>query len=61
MRYRGISYFKRKITLSIRIVNKIRDFQKDTDVNLAISLHAAFDKIRDELVPINKNGRLRIF
>ena len=51
----GLAISKRKITLSTSgIVNKIRDFQKDTDVNLAISLHAAFDKIRDELVPINK-------
>ena len=36
------------------IVNKLKDFYKDTDVNLAVSLHAAFDNVRDELVPINK-------
>ena len=28
--------------------------RKDLDVNLAISLHAVNDKLRDELVPINK-------
>ena len=51
----GLAISKRKITLSTSgIVNKIRDFQRDTDINLAISLHAAFDKIRDELVPVNK-------
>jgi len=51
----GLAISKRKITLSTSgIVNKIRDFQKDTDINLAISLHAAFDNIRNELVPINR-------
>ncbi len=51
----GLAISKRKITLSTSgIVNKIKDFQRDTDVNLAVSLHAAFDKIRDELVPVNK-------
>ena len=51
----GLAISKRKITLSTSgIVNKIKDFQRDTDVNLAISLHAAFDRIRDELVPVNK-------
>ena len=51
----GLAISKRKITLSTSgIVNKIKDFQRDTDVNLAVSLHAAFDNIRDELVPVNK-------
>ncbi len=51
----GLAISKRKITLSTSgIVSKIKDFQRDTDVNLAVSLHAAFDKIRDELVPVNK-------
>ncbi|MDC3024254.1 23S rRNA (adenine(2503)-C(2))-methyltransferase RlmN [Alphaproteobacteria bacterium] len=51
----GLAISKRKITLSTSgIVNKIKEFQRDTDVNLAISLHAAFDRIRDELVPVNK-------
>ena len=51
----GLAISKRKITLSTSgIVNKIKDFQRDADVNLAVSLHAAFDNIRNELVPINK-------
>ena len=51
----GLAFSKRKITLSTSgIVNKLKDFHKDTDVNLAVSLHAAFDNVRNELVPINK-------
>ena len=43
----GLAISKRKITLSTSgIVNKIQDFQRDTDVNLAVSLHAAFDDDR---------------
>ena len=57
----GLAISKRKITLSTSgIVNKIRDFQRDTDVNLAVSLHAAFDEVRDELVPINKKWPISI-
>ena len=52
---KGLAISKRKITLSTSgIVNKIKDFQRDTDINLAVSLHAANDKVRNELVPINK-------
>ena len=36
------------------VVPKIIDFKEDSDVNLAVSFHAAFDEIRDILVPINK-------
>ncbi len=36
------------------VVPKIIDFNEDSDVNLAVSFHAAFDEIRDILVPINK-------
>ncbi|MEC8099899.1 MAG: 23S rRNA (adenine(2503)-C(2))-methyltransferase RlmN [Pseudomonadota bacterium] len=55
----GLAISKRKITLSTSgIVSKIKNFQKDTDVNLAVSLHAAFDNIRDELVPINRKWPL---
>ena len=51
----GLAFSKRKITLSTSgIVNKLKDFHNDTDVNLAVSLHAAFDNVRNELVPINK-------
>ncbi len=57
----GLDISKRKVTLSTSgIVNKIQSFQEDVDVNLAISLHAAFDNIRDKLVPINRKWPLSI-
>ena len=52
---KGLAFSKRKVTLSTSgVVPRIIDFKEDSDVNLAISLHAAFDEIRDILVPINK-------
>ena len=46
---------KRKVTLSTSgIVPKIDDLAKVTDIALTISLHAPNDKLRNELVPINK-------
>lgn len=53
---KGIDLGSRKITVSTcGIVPKIREFAKlGTQVNLAISLHAPNDKIRNNLMPINK-------
>ena len=52
---KGLAFSKRKITLSTSgVVPRIIDFKEDSDVNLAVSFHAAFDEIRDILVPINK-------
>ena len=51
----GISISKRRITLSTSGI--VREFNRcglETDVNLAISLHAVTDDVRDILVPINK-------
>ena len=46
---------KRRITLSTSgIVPEIHTLAQRTDVSLAISLHAANDILRDEIVPINK-------
>jgi len=46
---------KRRITLSTSgIVPEIKKLASRTDVSLAISLHAANNKLRDEIVPINK-------
>ncbi|GLQ07947.1 23S rRNA (adenine(2503)-C(2))-methyltransferase RlmN [Sneathiella chinensis] len=51
----GISLSKRRITLSTSgVVPKIRQCGDELGVNLAISLHAVTDEIRDVLVPINK-------
>ena len=46
---------KRRITLSTSgIVPEINKLAERTDVSLAISLHAANNILRDEIVPINK-------
>ncbi len=51
----GLSVSKRKITLSTAgVVPMIRRCGKELGVNLAISLHATNDPLRDELVPLNK-------
>ena len=51
----GISISKRRITLSTSgIVPEINKCGLETGVNLAISLHAVTDSVRDILVPINK-------
>jgi len=46
---------KRRVTLSTAgVVPAIDRLSQVTDVSLAISLHAPNDKLRDELVPVNK-------
>ncbi len=51
----GISLSKRRITLSTSgIVPEIERCGDDLGVNLAISLHAVTDELRDVIVPINK-------
>ena len=51
----GISLSKRRITLSTSgIVPEIERCGAELGVNLAISLHAVRDELRDVLVPINK-------
>ena len=46
---------KKRITISTSgIAPKINKLSKDIDVSLAISLHAPDDKLRDQIVPINK-------
>lgn len=58
---KGLDFSKRKVTLSTSgIVPQIKNFKNDCEVNLAISLHAAFDDIRDILVPINKKWPIKI-
>ncbi len=55
----GMAISKRKITLSTSgVVPRIVDFKYEKDVNLAISLHAVFDRKRNVLVPINKKWPL---
>ncbi len=51
----GLSLSKRRITLSTSgVVPNIKRTGEEIGVMLAISLHAVNDKLRDELVPINK-------
>ncbi|MCP3931659.1 MAG: 23S rRNA (adenine(2503)-C(2))-methyltransferase RlmN [Bacteroidetes bacterium] len=51
---KGLDFASRRITVSTcGIVPKMRPLGEKTSVNLAISLHAVNDKVRDELMPIN--------
>jgi 23S rRNA (adenine2503-C2)-methyltransferase len=51
----GIAISKRRITLSTAgVVPMIRRAGTELGVNLAISLHAVTDELRDRIVPINK-------
>jgi 23S rRNA (adenine2503-C2)-methyltransferase len=55
MDHEGISISKRRITLSTAgVVPMIRRSGTELGVNLAISLHAVTDELRDQLVPINR-------
>jgi 23S rRNA (adenine2503-C2)-methyltransferase len=56
----GISLSKRRITLSTSgVVPKIHQCGEELGVNLAISLHAVTDDVRDILVPINKRHPIK--
>jgi len=51
----GLSISRRKITLSTAgVVPLIRRCGAEIAVNLAISLHAVRDEVRDQLVPLNR-------
>lgn len=56
----GLALSQRKITLSTSgLVPQIEKLQEFPPVNIAISLHAATDEIRSELMPINKRYDLK--
>jgi 23S rRNA (adenine2503-C2)-methyltransferase len=60
MDHAGISLSRRRITLSTSgIIPEIEKCGKDLGVNLAISLHATDDKLRNKLVPINKKYNIK--
>jgi len=51
----GIAISKRRITLSTAgVVPMIKRCGAELNVNLAISLHAVSDELRDQIVPINR-------
>ena len=55
----GISLSRRRITISTSgVVPRIYQMSDELGVNLAISLHAARDDLRDEIVPINRKYKL---
>ncbi len=55
MDHEGIALSKRRITLSTAgVVPMMKRAGDELGVNLAVSLHAARDDLRDELVPLNK-------
>ena len=52
---RGLGFSERKITVSTcGLVPRMHDLGRDTGVNLAVSLHAADDATRSELMPVNR-------
>lgn len=56
----GIAISKRRITLSTSgVVPRIRQCGEELGVNLAVSLHAVRDELRNELVPLNKKYPIR--
>ncbi|RMD63928.1 MAG: 23S rRNA (adenine(2503)-C(2))-methyltransferase RlmN [Alphaproteobacteria bacterium] len=56
----GLSFSKRKITLSTSgVVPMMARCGAELGVNLAVSLHAVSDELRDVLVPINRKYPLR--
>ena len=56
----GIGISPRRITLSsVGLVPQIQKLMAETRVNLAISLHAANDELRGELMPVNRKYSLR--
>jgi len=55
MHPRGYGFAGRRITVSTAgVVPRIRDLVEAAPVNLAVSLHATTDALRDELVPLNR-------
>ena len=56
----GLAVSRRKITLSTAgVVPMIKRCGEELGVNLAISLHAVTDELRDEIVPVNKKHPLK--
>ncbi|MDD5587035.1 MAG: 23S rRNA (adenine(2503)-C(2))-methyltransferase RlmN [Alphaproteobacteria bacterium] len=56
----GIAIGRRKITLSTSgVVPMIRRCGEELGVNLAISLHASTDEVRDKLMPINRKHPIK--
>jgi len=58
---KGLALAPRRITVSTSgLVHKIGALLDTAPINLAISLHATTDAVRDELVPLNKRFPLQV-
>jgi len=56
----GIALSRRRITLSTSgVVPMMQRCGEELNVNLAVSLHAVTDELRDELVPINRKWPIK--
>jgi len=56
----GYGLSKRRVTLSTAgVIPALRQLREDCDVSLAVSLHAADDLLRNQLVPLNKKYPIR--
>jgi 23S rRNA (adenine2503-C2)-methyltransferase len=56
----GMGISPRRVTLSsVGLVPQIKKFMEETRVNLAISLHAANDRLRGEMMPVNRKYPLQ--
>ena len=56
----GIGISPRRVTLSsVGLVPQIKKLMAESRVNLAISLHAATDELRGELMPVNRKYSLK--
>jgi len=55
----GVGISPRRVTLStVGLVPQIEKLMAETHVNLAVSLHAATDELRNELMPVNRKYSL---
>ena len=60
MHPKGFNFAGRRITVSTAgVVPRLRELVAAAPVNLAVSLHAATDEVRDVLVPLNRRFPLR--
>ena len=56
----GMNFSHRKVTLSTcGLVPQIRELGRDITVNLAVSLNAADDNVRSDLMPVNRRHPIR--
>jgi 23S rRNA (adenine2503-C2)-methyltransferase len=52
----GFAFAGRRITLStVGLVSRMHDLGRDTSVNLAVSLNATTNTLRDRLMPVNRS------